>query len=168
MPTYEGLPAGAESNNELAWSVGIFYSWATGGAVSFALQPEIHFVRESGGISGGGLDVTTATSSIRLPVLFKLELFNRNVFQPSIYIGPSLSYVTGATLESSGASSDIENVNRFQTGLAVGLDVTLARTFVLELRYNKKFTDVSDDITSDPSTISYNLSCLRFGAGFRF
>lgn len=127
MPSYEGVDE--NSTTAGAWSAGLFWNWSTGGAVSFAVQPELHYVSESGitTSSVGNFETTTNTQSLRLPVLLKLELLDRAVVQPSIYAGPSFSYLLGATNEINGTKMDIDDPNKFQVGLAVGIDVTSSR-----------------------------------------
>lgn len=167
MPSYEGVED--ETSTAGAWSAGLFWNWSTGGAVAFAIQPELHYVYESGVTTTaiGTTELTTSTQSLRLPVLFKLELLDRAIIQPSIYAGPSFSYLLGAKNEGNGQSLDIEDPNKFQVGLAIGIDVTFLEIFLIDLRYNTKFTAIKEE-NFNGSTVSLSMNSFRAGVGLRF
>ncbi len=167
LPSYEGVDVNSETSG--AWSVGAFYNWSTSGAVSFAVQPELHYVQESGiSVSSvGNLEATTTISSLRLPILAKLQLFDRALIQPSIYAGPSFSYLLSAKNEINGQTEDLDDPTRFQIGLAIGIDVTFLQIFVVDLRYNTKFTKITE-VTVANATSSVSMNSLRVGLGLRF
>lgn len=167
MPSYEGVES--ETSTAGAWSAGLFWNWSTGGAVAFAVQPELHYIYESGvtTTATGAAQLTTSTQSLRLPVLLKLELLDRAVIQPSIYAGPSFSYLLGAKDEGNGTTVNIEDPNKFQVGLAVGIDVTFLEIFVVDLRYNTKFTSIKEE-NLNGSTVSLSMNSFRAGVGLRF
>ena len=168
MPSYEGVD-GVTTETAGAWSLGAFWNWSTGGAISFAVQPELHYVYESGLTiaANGNAEVTTTTQSIRLPILAKLEFLTRDVIQPSIYVGPSFSYLLSATDEVNGTKQDIDDPTAFQVGLALGVDVTFLRIFVIDLRYNTKFTKITE-VTAGSETVSLSMNSFRAGIGLRF
>lgn len=150
-----------------ALSFGVFWNWSTGGVISFAVQPELHYVNEAGVTEVLGTDVTTTTESIRLPILLKLEFLTRDLVQPSIYLGPSFSYMLGVTSSVGDSDTDFEDYEAFQMGLALGVDVTFLRIFVVDVRYNTNFTSLIEEDTESPSgTVSMN--SLRVGLGLRF
>jgi hypothetical protein len=150
-----------------AFSFGAFWNWSTGGVISFAVQPELHYVNEAGITEVFGSDVTTTTESIRLPILLKLEFLTRDVVQPSIYLGPSFSYMLGVTSSVGDNDTSVDEYEAFQMGLAAGVDVTFLRIFVLDVRYNTNFTSlVEEDTESQSGTVAMN--SLRVGIGLRF
>ncbi len=172
MPSYENLPAGAESETGTAWAVGIFYNWSTKGIISFGLQPELQYVSESGlktnltDPDGNAFDVTSTVNSLRVPILAKIQFLDPHIVQPSIYIGPSFSYVLSATNEINGAEQDITGTD-FKVGLAAGIDVTVLSFLVVDIRYNTKFTELTYDI-GEYENFSLAMSSLKFGLGLRF
>lgn len=170
IPSYTGLPLGATAESAGAWSAGVFWNWSTGGAIAFAIQPELSYIYEAGILATktNSVSITSSTNSIRLPILFKLELLDRAIIQPSIYAGPSFSYLLSAKNETSGATADLTGLNRFQVGLAVGVDVTFLEIFVVDLRYNTKFTTITDNLNETTSDLSVKLSSFRAGVGLRF
>jgi opacity protein-like surface antigen len=150
-----------------AFSVGLFWNCSTGGVISFAVQPELHYVSEAGITKMIGGDATLTTESVRLPILLKLEFLTRNVVQPSIYLGPSFSYMLGVSNSVGDSETDYENYEAFQMGLAAGLDVTFLRIFVVDIRYNTNFTSIfaTDE---DTQTGAVSMNSLRIGLGLRF
>lgn len=167
LPSYEGVDQ-ATATSAAAWSAGLFWNWSTGGLVSFAVQPELHYVSESGITTSTVVpDITTTTTSLRLPILAKLELFSRAIIQPSIYVGPSFSYILSAKNEANGTTQDITDPNKFQVGLAFGIDVTFLQIFVLDFRYNTKFTAIKET-TINGVTSSVTMNSFRVGLGLRF
>ena len=172
MPSYENLPAGAASETGSAWAVGLFYNWSTKGIISFGLQPELHYVSESGlktnllSEDGDVFEVTSTVNSLRVPVLAKLQFLDPHIVQPSIYIGPSFSYVLSATNEINGTEQDITGTD-FKVGLAAGIDVTVLSFLVVDIRYNTKFTELTYDI-GQYENFSLAMSSLKFGLGLRF
>jgi hypothetical protein len=150
-----------------AFSFGAFWNWSTGGVISFAVQPELHYVNEAGITQIFGSDVTTTTESIRLPILLKLEFLTRDLVQPSIYLGPSFSYMLGITSSVGDNDTAVDEYEAFQMGLAAGVDVTFLRIFVVDVRYNTNFTSLfEEDTESQSGTVAMN--SLRVGLGLRF
>ncbi|RPI67317.1 MAG: PorT family protein [Ignavibacteriae bacterium] len=150
-----------------AFSFGAFWNWSTGGVISFAVQPELHYVNEAGVTEVFGSDVTTTTESIRLPILLKLEFLTRDLVQPSIYLGPSFSYMLGVTSSIGDNDTAVDEYKAFQMGLAAGVDVTFLRIFVVDVRYNTNFTSLfEEDTESQSGTVAMN--SLRVGLGLRF
>ena len=172
VPSYENLPPGSASETGAAWAAGIFYTWSTKGIISFGLQPELMYVSESGlktnltDLEGNGFDVTSTVNSLRLPILAKLQFLDPLVVQPSIYIGPSFSYVLSATNEVNGTSQDITGTD-FKVGLAAGIDVTVLSFLVVDIRYNTKFTELTYDL-AQYENFSLQMASLKFGLGLRF
>jgi opacity protein-like surface antigen len=168
FPSYEGLPAGVSTETDAAWSVGAFANWSTSGVISVAIQPELLYVHESGVASSPTTSTTSSTSSLRAPILFKLQLFDRNIVQPSLYGGPSLSYILSAKQKTGDVESDIQDIHKFQFGFAIGVDVTILRFIVVDLRYNTKFSEITSDVSSDLKGVSFSLNSFRAGLGVRF
>ena len=174
IPTYENLPEGSESTTGFAWAAALYYNWSTSGLISFAVQPELMYVSEAGAstVTGGAeptAEITSTVSSLRLPILAKLQFLDARIVQPSIYIGPSFSYVLSATNEIQGVEQDLDS--KFKVGLAAGVDVNILSFLVVDVRYNTKFTTLTSDIDQDIENLgefTLAMSSLKFGLGLRF
>jgi len=173
MLSYDPAPANTTIESSPAYSAGLFWNHSGEGVISFGLQTELLYVSESGllrmGAQGSESEQTVTTTSIRLPILLKLQFLDRNLIQPSVYVGPSIGYQLTATTEVGEASTDIDRANGFQYGLAVGVDATFLRIFVVDIRYNMNFSDIAsaDEVELTPDT-AITMSSLRFGLGLRF
>ncbi len=166
--TTEGMGSGVESETGAAWSLGVFWTYSSGGLISFAVQPELMYVSETGTLNYSGIAGSTIKAeSIRLPILLKMELFNRALIQPSVYAGPSFGYVVNGTSTVGTITSDIDGLNTFQVGLAMGVDVTVLNFFVVDFRYNLGLTDLAEQ-SFNGYTASMKMSSFRIGLGLRF
>ncbi len=172
LPSYENLPDGATSETSTSWSIGAFFNWSGRGVISLGLQPELLYVSESGqntfSAIVGGQEIVTETqiNSLRLPVLVKLQFFDPLVVQPSIYLGPSFSYILSAQNTVNGTDYTLEPESAFQVGLAAGIDVTILSFLVADVRYNTKFN--SFEAVTEGQTLNLTMSSLRVGLGLRF
>lgn len=172
FPTYDDLPEGAESETSTSWSVGVFFNWSGKGVVSLGLQPELHYISEAGqntlSAAGMGQELVSETqiNSMRLPVLVKLQFLDPLIVQPSIYVGPSFSYILSANNTVNGTEYDLDPESALQVGFAAGVDVTILSFLVADVRFNTKFS--SFEAVSQGKTLSLTMSSLRFGLGLRF
>lgn len=172
LPSYDNLPEGATSETSTSWSVGVFFNWSGRGIISLGLQPELLYVSESGqntfsaALTGQEIVTETQINSLRLPVLVKLQFLDPLVVQPSIYVGPSFSYILSAQNTVDGKDYDLEPESAFQVGFAAGVDVTVLSFLVVDVRYNTKFS--SFEAVTEGQTLNLTMSSLRVGLGLRF
>jgi len=174
-PSYEASGT-IESETGTAWALALFYNWSTKGIISFGVQPELHYVSESGaklGVSDDNnikYDITTHVNALRLPILLKLQFLDPHIVQPSIYVGPSFSYVLSAYNNVNGEDIDIDGTG-FQMGFAAGVDVTILSFLVVDVRYNTKFADLTYNLGEDWDNlgeVAVTMSSIKFGLGVRF
>lgn len=172
LPSYDNLPEGAESETSTSWSVGAFFNWSGKGVISLGLQPELHYISEAGqntfsaALTGQEIVSETQINSLRLPVLVKLQFLDPLIVQPSIYVGPSFSYILSAKNTVNGTEYDLDPESALQVGFAAGVDVTILSFLVADVRYNTKFS--SFEAVTEGQTLSLTMSSLRFGLGLRF
>ena len=155
----------------------------------------VHFRNKGFKISGGtsvdvlgfdigfGANATTRISYVEVPLLLKANISNTAVVQPYLGVGPSLSYATRGTLNTTAtaifdfnlSSTDINlasnNFNRWQLGgqaVAGALIPYGSGHWMTEVGYATSFTDlVSDDFLIDAGG-KHSGWTVSVGYGMRF
>lgn len=167
------------------WNASAFLLLNNGGFATFGIQPEVQFVSETFGLelTQAGVaqsEQTTAFNSIRIPVLVKFSLGDPRVVQPSVYLGPHVNYVVGASStirqtfmgEAQEVKIDVRDseLNRFGYGLSVGADVRLFRNVIVDLRYCFNFSSYTAHIIGQPASERFEakMGSVMIGLGVMF
>ena len=128
-----------------------------------SIQPEL-LVSEKGTNSGGILQLLNWSSNyVEVPVLLKYNLTSGSSNKPTVYAGPSISYLISSDLKIIFIDPiDVtEFMNRVDLGFAIGSSLDISR-FTLEARYTFGFgtvIDAADKVNAltgaDPDDVYY-------------
>ncbi len=77
----------------------------------------------------GAGDLTT--TSFSLPILVGYQLLRTQILNVNVYTGPHLEYI----FSSNSKNDNLKDVNRFQSGLRVGANVSLMRNLGVTVEY---------------------------------
>lgn len=106
--------------NKIGLNAGIFYTYSK--YVHFGLGAGLGFSGEGVIVKNRGVDTKTNLNYVRVPLRLLYFLNHlENPFRPKIYVGPSLGFLTKATVKSDGISTDAKDfLNNIDLGLQVG------------------------------------------------
>ncbi len=131
------------------------------------VQPEINWVTEGGvfkPISLGSLDPfedDVKLSTIQIPFLIGVKVFDLKVANLRVFGGPSASIVTDKTIEGTNdLGIHVDNIEDLIWGLQIGAGVDVLM-LTLDVRYNIGLTKVIGDVgstTYDSKTNGFNVS----------
>ena len=132
----------------------------------FAVQPEVLFLQWKGKIKGDPDDVVTTANTVTIPVLAKGTF---PVGPGGLFVlgGPAVALVVGdLTTDDGNSETDTEPDNSVLFGASLGAgyeQVVGPGTLSAELRFNRIFNQVIDDLDYYPQGIS-----ILLGYGFDF
>lgn len=125
-----------------------------GFAPMFALQVEPMFLTGGTELSGQGGKLTFKTSSIEIPILFKVKIPVAGSVTPYAFVGPNLSFVLSnkSLLESGGQSQETDWKDQTTStnfsldfGAGAGLKVAPLTTIILDVRYSLGLANMLND-----------------------
>lgn len=82
------------------------------------------------------LDPFTSLGYVQVPLLFKYNI-NTPLFNIQPFVGPEVSYLVSAKAGNKNVSADrIDNYNKIEYGLDMGVDLVFLKSFVIGARYD--------------------------------
>lgn len=139
---------GDEMRNKIGLNAGLKYTYSN--FVRFGLGADLYLSQEGAILKNAGEDTKTNLTYIRLP-LKVYYFFNdlENPFRPKIYAGPSLGFLTNATVKVGDRDAvDIDEtlLENFDLGLQVGTGFNYKFAprswFTFDLNYNHGLTKI--------------------------
>lgn len=141
-----GGGAYAYFDHNISWQAGIKAQYKWGKFLSYAIEPELKYVKSSTTIETiwgpgyGNLDL----HYIDLPVNFQFGLQLSPIFRPFIFAGVNLSYLVKAGGEYNEVPVFDHQYNKFNFGLGTGVGFDLWK-FQLQCKYNWGLTRVENE-----------------------
>ena len=139
----------------------------------FAIQPEAYYTMKGATSDLMGVDLTLKLDYVEIPVLFKVVIPAEGTsIKPSIFVGPSLGFNTGAKLkgedQDQSAEVDIDSLvtsTDFSLVFGGGIGFMIGNNELgVDIRYNIGLTTWDDE--DDPYDVKNNV--LSFNAYFGF
>jgi hypothetical protein len=139
----------------------------------FAIQPEAYYTMKGATSDLMGVDLTLKLDYVEIPVLFKVVIPAEGTsIKPSIFVGPSLGFNTGAKLkgedQDQSAEVDIDSLvtsTDFSLVFGGGIGFMIGNNELgVDIRYNLGLTTWDDE--DDPYDVKNNV--LSFNAYFGF
>jgi len=126
---------------------------------NFSVQPELNFTHLKAEETITSTDVKF--DYIQIPILLKAVNNKRNF---SFYLGPQLGFLTKATANQSGNSSDIkDNLTQTDFAATVGIEYILPANISLNVRYTQGFSNVYKAEFDSPNTTRHQIFALTVG-----
>ncbi|MCL4548517.1 MAG: PorT family protein [Bacteroidetes bacterium] len=125
-----------------------------GFAPMFALQVEPMFSTGGSELSGQGGKLTFKTSSIEIPILFKVKIPVAGSVTPYAFVGPNLGFVLSSKslLEAGGQSQETDMKDQTSSvnfaldfGAGAGFKVAPLTTILFDVRYSLGLTNMLND-----------------------
>lgn len=161
-----------DQNFRMGFSGGVFLTYGFGS--SFAVQPEVLFVRKGSKYSNGsGSDAyreTLTLDYLEVPVLLKFELLAAKSFRFHFFAGPSLAFKLRARVKATfGGATEVETLDSikntdFCLAAGFGLEYLLRRgRLAFDLRYTTGMGSLSKKADDDIKN-----AALGFFVGYSF
>lgn len=115
----------------------------------FAIQPELLYAMKGAALDISDFDASLNLSYIEIPILFKVNLPTEGKIKPSLYAGPSISFLMSAEADSAGTTTDIKDFAKSTdygiiAGGSLGYQMGNGGLLFLEARYEVGLTSVAE------------------------
>lgn len=123
----------------------------------FGFRVEVLWAQKGAKADSANVEVTYKADYVDIPLLFVFNVSNSETMNFNLYAGPSLNFNISAKVEAGGQEADVDNVESFEFGGAIGAGIAKkmagGKAIGLDARYSLGGTSIFSDVAGESISV---------------